>query len=372
MRALSSRSVADERRRQGISGPLNAADIAAINAGTYRFSIAPLARGRRHPRRGLPARHLPYRRRRPRLLLRRLELRSLAQLRQVQADRGHERLRRPAALPAGARRGPQSGHRADPVPLAVRPGRCGRLRPGHVPGRIRASPGPPEPAGPSGRGHRGLRPLQSVRRRPTTRLRSAYFTRHAHTERVARAVRGDRLRLRRPEQLFELPGGPIRFAIGAEYRKEDGTYFDDPFLLEGNPSLAVSTQTNTNAVVIGNFDPPAFKVKEAFGEIQIPLLKDMFLAHELTVSGAARVARLQRRDGYRLGLQCRRRLRSGPGSPVPRQLQPGGSRSEPFGAVLPAGRELRAGLRRSLLARPASAPTRTARPTASRRSAETP
>jgi outer membrane receptor protein involved in Fe transport len=132
-----------------------------------------------------------------------------------------------------------------------------------------------------------------------------YFTRHAHTDASLKQfvasgfVSGD------TSSLFELPGGPVRFALGAEYRTEDGTYFDDPFLLEGNPSLAVSTQTNTNSVVIGNFDPPAFKVKEAFAEIQIPLLKDMFLAHELTLSGAARVAKYNGATGtvwaYNLG-----------------------------------------------------------------------
>ena len=31
------------------------------------------------------------------------------------------------------------------------------------------------------------------------------------------------------------------------------------------------------------FDPPAMVVKEAFGEISIPLLKDMPFAHELTL-----------------------------------------------------------------------------------------
>lgn len=115
-----------------------------------------------------------------------------------------------------------------------------------------------------------------------------YFTRSAHTDAsleqfvVSGFVSGD------SSQLFELPGGPIRFALGAEYRQEDGTYFDDPFLLEGNAGLG--TQTNTNAVVIGNFDPPAFKVKEAFAELQLPILKDTPFFHELTISGAGRIA----------------------------------------------------------------------------------
>jgi outer membrane receptor protein involved in Fe transport len=107
-----------------------------------------------------------------------------------------------------------------------------------------------------------------------------YFTRHAHTEAsleqfVASAfIAGDL------SQLFELPGGPVSFAIGAEYRQEDGTYFDDPFVVDGN----------TNGVTIGNFDPPAFKVKEAYGELRLPLLKDAPFFEELTVSAAGRVS----------------------------------------------------------------------------------
>jgi outer membrane receptor protein involved in Fe transport len=116
----------------------------------------------------------------------------------------------------------------------------------------------------------------------------AYFTNSAHTDAsleqfvVSGFVSGDL------SQLFELPGGPIRFALGAEYRREDGTYIDDPFVTEGSATL--NTQSNTNQVVIGNFEPRAFKVKEAFAEIQIPLLAEVPFFHELTVSGAGRVA----------------------------------------------------------------------------------
>ena len=94
--------------------------------------------------------------------------------------------------------------------------------------------------------------------------------------------------------------------------------------------------------------PITFEVKEAFAEIQIPILRDMPFFHELTVSGAARVANYQRRHGHRLGLQCRRRLGADPRHPLPRQLQPRGPCAERVGNRLPAGPELRAGLRRSL------------------------
>ena len=79
---------------------------------------------------------------------------------------------------------------------------------------------------------------------------------------------------------FELPGGPIGFALGAEYRKESAFYEQDPFVTDGF----------TNGVSIPTFAPPDFDVKEAFAELRIPILADMPFFHELSVSGAARVA----------------------------------------------------------------------------------
>lgn len=84
-------------------------------------------------------------------------------------------------------------------------------------------------------------------------------------------------------QFFNLPGGPVRFAIGGEYRREKAYYKQDPYVEAGY----------TNAVVIPTFDPEAFEVKEGYGEIQIPLLADRPFFRELTVSGAARVAGYQ-------------------------------------------------------------------------------
>jgi outer membrane receptor protein involved in Fe transport len=82
-------------------------------------------------------------------------------------------------------------------------------------------------------------------------------------------------------QLFELPGGPIGFVLGGEYRRETAFYHEDPFVLTDQ----------TNDVDVGNFDPPAFHVAEAFAELNVPILKDMPFFHELTVSGAGRYSR---------------------------------------------------------------------------------
>lgn len=84
-------------------------------------------------------------------------------------------------------------------------------------------------------------------------------------------------------QLFELPGGPVRFALGSEYRQESAYYKQDDFTANGF----------SNGVSIPVFAPPDFKVTEGFGELQIPLLKDMPFFQELTFTGAARVSHYQ-------------------------------------------------------------------------------
>jgi outer membrane receptor protein involved in Fe transport len=80
-------------------------------------------------------------------------------------------------------------------------------------------------------------------------------------------------------QLFELPGGPIRFAVGAEYREQDQYYDQDDFTQGTN---------NTTAVVFQEFSPDPLTVKEVFGELQVPLLREVPFFHELTLLGAVR------------------------------------------------------------------------------------
>jgi outer membrane receptor protein involved in Fe transport len=82
-------------------------------------------------------------------------------------------------------------------------------------------------------------------------------------------------------QLFELPGGPVGFAIGGEWRQEDGFRdFGD-----------LVVQNRTFLTAISRFRPPEkFEVKEAFAEVNVPLLAAMPVAHELSLQGAARVA----------------------------------------------------------------------------------
>lgn len=81
-------------------------------------------------------------------------------------------------------------------------------------------------------------------------------------------------------KLFSLPGGPIGFSIGGEYRRETNSYVEDPLVSNG--------YTFYNAIPA--FVAPALEVKEAFGEISVPLLKDLPLIRELTINGAARIS----------------------------------------------------------------------------------
>ncbi len=80
--------------------------------------------------------------------------------------------------------------------------------------------------------------------------------------------------------IFSLPGGPVGFAVGGEYRREDARSSQD--------AITASGQTFLNPAA--TFDPPAVKVKEAYGELRIPLLAKLPLIRELTFEGAARVS----------------------------------------------------------------------------------
>jgi iron complex outermembrane recepter protein len=80
--------------------------------------------------------------------------------------------------------------------------------------------------------------------------------------------------------LFSLPGGPIGFAIGAEYRKEKSNDVPDQLIQDGafRDFAAVAPSS-------GKFD-----VKEAFAELNVPILADMPFAKLLSVSAAIRVS----------------------------------------------------------------------------------
>ncbi|MBJ6120322.1 TonB-dependent receptor plug domain-containing protein [Sphingomonas mollis] len=81
-------------------------------------------------------------------------------------------------------------------------------------------------------------------------------------------------------QFFELPGGPIGFAVGGEYRKESSAFVSDPLSQAG--ALADLAQILPEK---GSFD-----VKEAFGELRIPLLSKLPFAETLEFNAAVRLS----------------------------------------------------------------------------------
>ncbi|WP_343520089.1 TonB-dependent receptor [Sphingomonas sp.] len=89
---------------------------------------------------------------------------------------------------------------------------------------------------------------------------------------VSGSIRGD------TGSFFKLPGGPIAFAVGAEYRSES-TEFDPSDWTEAGLLLDSSQAFHDS----GKFD-----VKEVFGEVDVPILRDLPFAHILSIGGAVR------------------------------------------------------------------------------------
>ncbi|GAA4009666.1 TonB-dependent receptor domain-containing protein [Sphingomonas humi] len=81
-------------------------------------------------------------------------------------------------------------------------------------------------------------------------------------------------------QFLNLPGGPVGFVVGGEYREDNLFYNQDEEVQAG--------YTFYNA--IPTFQAKKSKVKEAFAEIRIPLLKDVPFFNTLEISGAGRVS----------------------------------------------------------------------------------
>lgn len=80
-------------------------------------------------------------------------------------------------------------------------------------------------------------------------------------------------------QWFSLPGGPIGFATGAEYREESSEFIPDLY-----DQLSYTFQYQTSAITRGGFD-----VSEAFLELNFPILADIPFAEVLSLSLAGRI-----------------------------------------------------------------------------------
>ena len=70
--------------------------------------------------------------------------------------------------------------------------------------------------------------------------------------------------------IYELPYGPLGVVLGAEHRSEAGSYTPDSLVLAGETADPPVNPTR------GGFD-----TTEVYGELRIPILKDLFLAKDL-------------------------------------------------------------------------------------------
>jgi outer membrane receptor protein involved in Fe transport len=102
---------------------------------------------------------------------------------------------------------------------------------------------------------------------------------------------------------FNLPGGALKFSMGAEYRKEKSRSRFNDLLLgvlpEGSPAGPAGTfigDVSDNQTLL--FDAASrqfnaggqFDVVEVFGEVMLPILADTPFFHELTIGAAGRYA----------------------------------------------------------------------------------
>ncbi|MEE4201747.1 TonB-dependent receptor domain-containing protein [Erythrobacter sp.] len=86
--------------------------------------------------------------------------------------------------------------------------------------------------------------------------------------------------------LFELPGGPIGYAVGFEYRRDTSRFVPDAFFqIEGN------VVTNNSVIISPSpTDGQGISVYEGFGEIRLPLLADLPFVEMLEVSATGRIS----------------------------------------------------------------------------------
>jgi iron complex outermembrane recepter protein len=88
--------------------------------------------------------------------------------------------------------------------------------------------------------------------------------------------------------LFELPAGSVGVAVGAEYRQDKVSGDTDPLSKAG-----AFFNAGNGSVISGKIE-----VKEVYGEIEVPLLRDVTLANELSVNGAVRQTHYSRSSDF--------------------------------------------------------------------------
>ena len=86
-----------------------------------------------------------------------------------------------------------------------------------------------------------------------------------------------RLHRQRQRHLLDLPAGPLDVAVGVEHRHQSAAFTPDPIVAAGLgadiPAQPASGQYNVN---------------EIYGELRLPILKDVPGAYSLEANGAVR------------------------------------------------------------------------------------
>ena len=89
-------------------------------------------------------------------------------------------------------------------------------------------------------------------------------------------------------EFFELPGGPLGFAAGFEYRKDTSQFNPSTFRYAPPITAGAVNGGPTRPSPDPSFQNPAISVYEVFGELRAPLLADMKFIDLLEVQGAIR------------------------------------------------------------------------------------
>lgn len=100
--------------------------------------------------------------------------------------------------------------------------------------------------------------------------------------------------------LFDLPGGAVQAVLGAEYRRENNNIGATPEYDPSNPAYDPSLGV-TQTPLAGRYD-----VKEAFGELHVPLLANTAFFHLLSFDGALRFSNYStagKTTTYKLGAE---------------------------------------------------------------------
>jgi outer membrane receptor protein involved in Fe transport len=80
--------------------------------------------------------------------------------------------------------------------------------------------------------------------------------------------------------LFTLPAGKVGVAVGAEYRKEESSFVQDP--VSAVPGTLFFNAIGTRA--------GEYTSKDAYGEIRVPVLKDLKWTYDLSLEAAGRIS----------------------------------------------------------------------------------